>query len=111
MPLLNTLVLLSSGIRVTWSHHAIIRGEHTRALKGLGITILLGVYFTFLQAMEYYEARFRISDGIYGSTFFVATGFHGLHVLVGTTFLAVVFKRVLRFEIRAVHHFGFEAAA
>lgn len=111
VPLLNTLVLLSSGIRVTWAHHAIIRGNHRSAFLGLVITVILGVYFTRLQMLEYYEARFSISDRIYGSTFFVATGFHGIHVLVGTTFLLVCSKRLFIHEFRAKHHFGFEAAA
>lgn len=111
VPLLNTLVLLSSGIRVTWAHHAIIRGNHRSCALGLLITVILGLYFTSLQALEYYEARFRIADRVYGSTFFVATGFHGLHVLVGTTFLLVCLKRRIYFEFRANHHFGFEAAA
>lgn len=75
------------------------------------MTVLLGAYFTFLQALEYYEATFRISDRVYGSTFFVATGFHGLHVLVGTRFLLVCVIRGLKYEFSANHHFGFEAAA
>ena len=111
VPLLNTLVLLSSGVRVTWAHHALIRGNHTSTKTGLLVTVILGVYFTILQAIEYYEASFRIADSIYGATFFVATGFHGLHVLVGTTFLIVCLKRLSTFELRPSHHFGFEAAA
>lgn len=111
VPLLNTLILLSSGIRVTWAHHSLIRGNHSSTALGLGLTVILGIYFTALQAMEYFEASFSIADGIYGSTFFVATGFHGLHVLVGTTFLAVCFYRLIFSQFRATHHFGFEAAA
>ncbi len=80
-------------------------------IQALFITIALGVYFTILQAAEYYEAPFTISDGVYGSTFFIATGFHGLHVIIGTTFLAVCFIRQLKYHFTSKHHFGFEAAA
>ena len=111
VPLLNTIVLLSSGVRVTWAHHALIEGNHTSAFQGLAVTIGLGLYFTALQAIEYYEASFSIADRAYGSTFFIATGFHGLHVIVGTTFLAVCLLRIGKNEYSAAHHFGFEAAA
>lgn len=111
VPLLNTIILLGSGVRVTWSHHALMSGNLSATLSRLALTIILGVYFTCLQAIEYLEASFRIADSIYGSTFFVATGFHGLHVLVGTTFLAVCFFRLSSHQLRATHHFGFEAAA
>lgn len=111
VPLLNTVVLLSSGVSVTWAHHALIRGDHSSATQGLAITVLLGLYFTCLQAIEYYEASFSIADRVYGATFFIATGFHGLHVLVGTTFLVVCFWRLNSGHFSANHHFGFEAAA
>lgn len=111
VPLLNTIILLSSGVRVTWAHHALISGCHKDAIEGLGFTVILGLYFTALQALEYYEASFRIADGAYGSTFFVATGFHGLHVIVGTIFLLVSSLRLLGGQLSANHHFGFEAAA
>jgi cytochrome c oxidase subunit 3 len=111
VPLLNTIVLLSSGVRVTWAHHATIMKNHSRAAAGLLTTVLLGVYFTSLQALEYYEASFSIADSVYGSTFFVATGFHGIHVLVGTAFLTVCIVRLMKGELRDGHHFGFEAAA
>nr|YP_009142394.1 cytochrome c oxidase subunit III [Squilloides leptosquilla]AKH03054.1 cytochrome c oxidase subunit III [Squilloides leptosquilla] len=111
IPLLNTAILLSSGATVTWAHHAIMEGNHTQALQSLGITILLGFYFTALQALEYFEAPFTIADSVYGSTFFVATGFHGLHVIIGTTFLAVCFYRLYMCHFSSYHHFGFEAAA
>lgn len=111
VPLLNTVVLLSSGVSVTWAHHAIMAGDHQAAKRGLALTVLLGVYFTVLQGIEYWEARFRIADRAYGSTFFLATGFHGLHVLVGTSFLVVCYVRLNRHQFRASHHFGFEAAA
>lgn len=108
---MNTLVLVSSGITVTWAHHALIAGNSSSFKLRLGVTVLLGAYFTALQAMEYYEARFRIAEGAFGSAFFVATGFHGLHVLVGTTFLIACLARGTRNHFRATHHFGFEAAA
>lgn len=74
---------------MTWAHHGIVSGQRNEAIIGLSLTTLLGVIFTMLQAMEYYEAPFSIADSVYGSTFFVATGFHGLHVLIGTSFLLV----------------------
>ena len=111
VPLLNTIILLSSGIRVTWAHHALMAGNHTSATQRLVLTIIIGVYFTFLQGFEYYEASFRIADSIYGASFFLATGFHGLHVLVGTSFLLVCFFRLVKHQLSARHHFGFEAAA
>lgn len=111
IPLLNTAVLLASGATVTWAHHALIGGERLSATLGLFITVFLGVYFTFLQAGEYWEAPFSISDGIYGSTFFVATGFHGFHVLIGRTFLLICLLRQYFYHFSSGHHFGFEAAA
>nr|YP_009734562.1 cytochrome c oxidase subunit III [Microzoanthus occultus]QIB71116.1 cytochrome c oxidase subunit III [Microzoanthus occultus] len=111
VPLLNTAVLLSSGATVTWAHHAIISGQRREAVRGLTATVVLGLIFTGLQAMEYYEAPFAISDSVYGSTFFVATGFHGLHVIIGTTFLAVCLGRLVAQQYTRHHHFGFEAAS
>lgn len=110
VPLLNTVILLSSGATATWSHHALINGKKKDALLGLGITIVLGVIFTILQGLEYYEAPFTIADSVYGSTFFVATGFHGLHVLIGTTFLIVCLWRISENHFTKHHHNGFEAA-
>ena len=111
MPLLNTIVLISSGVRVTWAHHALIEGNYTQTTQGLLLTVILGIYFTILQGLEYYEARFTFADRVYGSTFFIATGFHGLHVLVGTIFLMVTLFRHSKGEFSTLHHFGFEAAA
>nr|QAU54044.1 cytochrome oxidase subunit 3 [Aquilonastra batheri] len=111
VPLLNTAVLLSSGVTVTWAHHSILSKSRTEAIQGLFLTILLGLYFTGLQAWEYYDSPFTIADSVYGSTFFVATGFHGLHVLIGTTFLSICFLRLITFHFSNNHHFGFEAAA
>ena len=111
VPLLNTAVLLASGVTVTWAHHSLMEGDRLNSIQGLVVTVLLGVYFTYLQAGEYMETRFRIADRVYGTTFFVATGFHGLHVLIGSTFLMVCLVRVYIYHFRSGHHFGFEAAA
>nr|YP_009131213.1 cytochrome c oxidase subunit III [Cyanoplax caverna]AIA77062.1 cytochrome c oxidase subunit III [Cyanoplax caverna] len=111
VPLLNTAVLLSSGVSVTWAHHSLIEGDRKNSMISLGITVLLGVYFSFLQAGEYMETSFSIADSVYGSTFFVATGFHGLHVLIGSTFLLVTLWRIYKNHFSSSHHFGFEAAA
>jgi len=111
VPLLNTIVLVSSGVSVTWAHHALIIGDYDQTKWGLFVTVALGIYFTILQGLEYYEASFSFADGVYGSTFFIATGFHGLHVIVGTLFLLVCLVRHLKGEFSINHHFGFEAAA
>lgn len=111
IPLLNTLILLSSGLTVTWAHHALIENNYNQAFQGLILTIILGIYFTLLQAFEYIEAPFNISDTVYGSTFFIATGFHGLHVIIGTSFLTVCLTRHWFNHFSCIHHFGFEAAA
>ncbi len=111
IPLLNTLILLLSGATVTWAHHSMVAGNRKEALIGLIATVLLAISFTGFQGMEYLESSFRISDGVYGSTFFMATGFHGAHVLIGTIFLAVCFVRLLNYHFTREHHFGFEAAA
>lgn len=111
VPLLNTVILLSSGVTVTWAHHALISANHSQTIASLAFTVILGLYFTFLQGIEYMEARFTFADSVYGSTFYLATGFHGLHVIVGTTFLLVCLGRLRRFNFRHKHHFGFEAAA
>lgn len=109
--MLNTAVLLASGVTVTWAHHSIIEGNRDEVLRSLVYTVILGAYFTYLQATEYFEASFRIRDGVYGTTFFVSTGFHGAHVLIGTTFLLVCLLRSYHFHFSSAHHFGFEAAA
>uniref|UniRef100_UPI00315DE93D cytochrome c oxidase subunit 3 n=1 Tax=Dicyrtomina ornata TaxID=1113191 RepID=UPI00315DE93D len=111
IPLLNTIVLLSSGVTVTWTHHSIIENNFSQASMSLIMTLVLGVYFTSLQGLEYWEANFNISDAVYGATFFMATGFHGLHVIIGTTFLLICFLRMNEAHFSSTHHFGFEAAA
>lgn len=111
IPLLNTAILLSSGATVTWAHHGMISGRRKEAVGSLALTVVLGLIFTSLQAMEYYEASFTITDSVYGSTFFVTTGAHGGHVLIGSTFLLVCLYRLVNFQFTKHHHLGFEAAA
>nr|ABJ55876.1 cytochrome c oxidase subunit III [Sagaminopteron nigropunctatum] len=111
VPLLNTSVLLLSGVSVTWAHHAIEEKDHKSAMMGLGLTLMLGFYFVWLQYGEYAETSFSIADSVYGSAFFIATGFHGLHVLVGATFLTVCFVRLRSMHFDSEHHVGFLGAA
>ena len=111
LPLLNTLILLTSGTTVTWAHHAVLHGDREGAKQGLWLTVILGALFTCVQAYEYAHAGFTFSGHIYGATFFMATGFHGVHVLIGTIFLAVCLYRVYLGHFTPDHHFGFEAAA
>lgn len=111
IPLLNTIILISSGVTVTWAHHALIENNYSQTTQGLFLTVLLGIYFTILQAYEYIEAPFTIADRIYGSTFFLTTGFHGIHVIIGTLFLLICLIRHLKYHFSKNHHFGFEAAA
>lgn len=109
IPLLNTIILLSSGIRITWRHYRILNKNYNESIKSLLITIILGGYFSILQYIEYKEAPFRISDSAYGTTFFIITGFHGLHVIIGTIFIIVTTIRLINFQFSPNHHFGFEA--
>ncbi|RPA70522.1 COX3-domain-containing protein [Ascobolus immersus RN42] len=89
LPLLNTVLLLSSGVTVTYSHHSLIQGNRAGTINGLIATLVLAIFFTFLQGVEYSVSSFTISDGVFGSCFYFGTGFHGLHVIIGTIFLAV----------------------
>ena len=111
VPIINTIILLSSGVTVTWAHHLIMAGELSESLIALTITVVLGIYFTLIQLYEYIEAPFTIADSAFGSTFFIATGFHGVHVIVGTIFLFVGLVRIYNCSFSSNHHFGFEAAA
>nr|YP_009905717.1 cytochrome c oxidase subunit III [Ochetellus glaber]QGW36343.1 cytochrome c oxidase subunit III [Ochetellus glaber] len=111
IPLLNTIILISSGLTVTWTHHSILTMNFKESSFSLLITIILGIYFSTLQLIEYIEAPFSISDSIYGSSFFIATGFHGLHVIIGTLFLLSMYYRLNINHFSSLHHFGFEAAA
>jgi cytochrome c oxidase subunit III len=118
-PLINTLILLTSGTTVTWAHHALQHGDRKGARNGLILTILLGISFTCVQAYEYREIIMEklffnsesANAGLYGSSFFMATGFHGFHVLIGTIFLLVCLVRILAGQMKPEKHFGFEAAA
>jgi cytochrome c oxidase subunit 3 len=111
VPFLNTYILVLSGVTVTYAHHYMIVGDYKKMIEGFVDTIILAVLFTMLQFLEYIEAPFNISDSVYGSTFFMATGFHGFHVIIGTTFLAVCLLRAIKYEFTRQHHVGFEAAA
>ena len=111
LPLLMTMILLLSGCTVTWAHHAILEGHQDDAVKGLALSTLLGVIFLGFQIYEYTHVTFGFTEGIYSSTFFMATGFHGFHVFVGTVFLAVCMIRAKKGHFTKEKHFGFEAAA
>ena len=115
LPLLNTLILLTSSVTVTIAHHALRAGHRGKILLFLGLTVLLGATFLYFQAHEYMEAykelNLTLHSGVYGSTFFMLTGFHGLHVTLGTIMLAVIWLRVLKGHFSKEHHFGFEAVA
>ena len=111
VPLLNTVILLTRGVTVTWAHHALINNYFNKTVVRLFITVLLGAYFIYMQYVEYNEAQFSIADGVYGSTFFMATGFHGMHVTIGATFLFYVLVLLLQGKLLFNHHFSFEAAA
>ena len=111
LPLLNTLILLCSGTTVTWAHHSLIHGDREGLKKGLWLTILLGVLYSCIQAYEYMHAPFAFGGNTYSSAFYMATGFHGFHVLVGTIFLIVCLVRTYKGHFTPRQHFGFEAAA
>ena len=111
LPLLNTLILLCSGTTVTWAHHALIHGDREGLKKGLWLTILLGMLFSAIQAYEYSVAPFPFGGLNYGTAFYMATGFHGFHVIVGTIFLAVCLARTYKGHFTPKQHFGVEAAA
>jgi cytochrome c oxidase subunit 3 len=109
LPLLNTIILLSSGVTVTYAHHSLIQGNRSGALNGLVMTVVLAVIFTALQFVEYTVSSFTISDGTYTSCFYFGTGFHGLHVIIGTAFLSVGFWRLLAYHLTENHHLGLES--
>lgn len=111
LPLINTLILLTSGTTVTWAHHALLENDRDGLKKGLILTILLGMTFTTIQAYEYIHAPFGFKDSIFGATFFMATGFHGFHVIVGTIFLIVCLARANAGQFTPKQHLGFEFAA
>jgi heme/copper-type cytochrome/quinol oxidase subunit 3 len=111
IPLLNTIILLTSGASITYAHHSIVLGDKEASLKGLFLTVFLAIIFTLLQAYEYLNSPFSISDSVYGSTFYLTTGFHGFHVFVGTCFIAFCTYRLYKNHFTREHHFGFEASA
>ncbi len=112
LPFLNTMILLLSGTTITWAHHSLIEGDRKGLIRGLAITVLLGLTFTLCQGIEYSDAPFKFEGGgIYPAIFFLATGFHGFHVIVGTIFLFVCLMRANAGQFTPEKHFGFEAAA
>ena len=112
LPLINTLILLLSGVAVTWAHHALVHdNDRKTVIRGLAVAVILGICFSFLQAYEYSHAAFGLSDNVYGGVFYMATGFHGFHVVIGTIFLLVCLIRFMRGEMSQTQHVGFEAAA
>ncbi|AXC49086.1 cytochrome c oxidase subunit 3 [Paracoccus suum] len=112
LPLINTLILLLSGVAVTWAHHALVHdNDRKTTIRGIAVAVVLGVMFTALQAYEYSHAAFGLSDTVYGGVFFMATGFHGFHVIIGTIFLLVCLIRLMRGQMNQEEHVGFEAAA
>ena len=109
IPLLNTILLLSSGAFVTYGHHALIEGNRKGAILGTFLTIVFAIVFTALQYYEYSEASFTMSDSVYGTVFYASTGLHGLHVIVGTIFITVGFIRIVKYHLTDTHHQGHEA--
>lgn len=112
IPLINTLILLLSGTSVTWAHHALLEDDQESLVTALGLTVFLGLLFSFFQAYEYHHAAFGLQDGVYAANFYLATGFHGLHVIIGTIFLFICFLRARKGHFKAGRgHLGFEFAA
>lgn len=111
VPFLNTIILLLSGCTVTWCHHAVISGNRNQAIFSLILTIVLALIFTSFQFYEYSVASFHLADGVYGSTFYLTTGLHGFHVIIGSIFLLVCLYRLINYHLTRQHHYGFEAAA
>jgi cytochrome c oxidase subunit 3 len=110
LPLLNTIILLSSGVTITWSHRAVLSGNWLNMTNGLIATISYGIIFTCIQYYEYTIAPFSMNDGIFGSLFYMLTGFHGIHILIGTLFLFICLLRHLKLHFTTNHHIGFECA-
>lgn len=115
IPALNTAILLTSGVTVTWAHHALKKNNRSQLILGLALTILLGITFLGFQAFEYHHAYsemgLTLAAGAYGSTFFMLTGFHGAHVTLGTIMLIVIWCRCLKGHFRPDHHFAFEGVS
>ena len=111
LPAINTLILLVSGATLTYAHWGLMKDNRKQTIIGLVLTIALGAIFLYLQAHEYAEAAFTMDSGIYGSTFYLFTGFHGLHVAMGTIMLAIILFRITKGHFSSHNHFGFEAVA
>ena len=111
VPLLNTFVLVTSGAYITWTHYSILAGYRKDSINSLIYTIILAAFFTVLQAFEYNVAPFNISDSVYGSVFYMTTGLHGSHVLIGTIFLIVCLIRLVKHHFTRTHHVGFECGS
>nr|ASR18173.1 cytochrome c oxidase subunit III [Tricentrus sp. EMHAU-15041605] len=111
IPLLNTMILLSSGVSMTWSHSSLLMKNYSQSMKSMIITIILGLYFSMLQLYEYLESPFCISDSVYGSSFFMSTGFHGIHVLIGSVFILTSMIRLKKLHYSNYHNVGFECSA
>nr|YP_010849311.1 cytochrome c oxidase subunit III [Krisna quadrimaculosus]WGG89451.1 cytochrome c oxidase subunit 3 [Krisna quadrimaculosus] len=111
VPMLNTMILLSSGMSITWAHNSMLMNKINMTKQSMLITMILGVYFTIIQMMEYYETSFSMADSIYGSTFFMMTGFHGIHVMIGTVFIIISFIRIMKMHMSKYHNIGFELSA
>ena len=109
LPLLNTVILLSSGATITFAHHSLINKKRSGGLYGTMFTIILAIVFTLFQVIEYNVSSFTISDGVFGTCFYFGTGFHGLHVIIGTIFLIVALWRMFAYHLTDNHHLGFEA--
>jgi cytochrome c oxidase subunit 3 len=110
IPLINTVLLLSSGASITYAHHGLLKGDRKVAINGTLITILLAIIFTCLQGYEYLQAPFTIADSVFGSAFFASTGLHGLHVIIGTIFITIGFFRIIFYHFTTKHHAGYEAS-
>nr|QBZ38100.1 cytochrome c oxidase subunit III [Cemus sauteri] len=111
IPLLNTIILVSSGISITWAHHSLLSLKFKHSIKSLLITISLGIYFSMLQWWEYLNAPFTIADSVFGSTFFITTGFHGIHVIIGTMFIYTALESVSNFKSNLINHLSLELSA
>lgn len=111
IPLFNTIILLSSGVTITWSHHCLLNKNKSKRLIRILITIMLGIIFSLIQLYEYIQSSFCLNDSIYSSLFFIITGFHGFHVIIGRIFLLIILIRIYYNHISSYHHFGFEAAS
>nr|WLN31323.1 cytochrome c oxidase subunit III [Vorticeros sp. n. MW-2019] len=111
IPLLNTIILLTSGVTVTWCHHSLLQESYSESVISLFLTCCLGGFFLFMQVLEYSLSYFSINSTSYGTVFFLLTGFHGMHVIVGTIFLSVCLFRLIIYDFNNTHHVGFESAA